>query len=47
MEVGPAHTLYPSAPPQYRPGVSQLLTSQPLKQGYIATHPLAGLAAPV
>jgi hypothetical protein len=30
-------TLYPGAPPQYRSGVSQLPTSQPLKQGYIAT----------
>jgi hypothetical protein len=29
--------LYPGAPPQYRSGVSQLPTSQPLKQGYIAT----------
>jgi hypothetical protein len=31
-------TLYPSAPPQYRSGVSQLPTSQPLKQGYIVTN---------
>jgi hypothetical protein len=30
-------TLYPSAPPQYRSGVSQLPTNQPLKQGYIVT----------
>jgi hypothetical protein len=29
--------LYPGAPPQYRSGVSQLPTSQPLKQGYIVT----------
>jgi hypothetical protein len=32
-------TLYPSAPPQYRSRVSQLPTSQPLKQGYIVTPP--------
>jgi hypothetical protein len=31
-------TLYPSAPPQYRSGISQLPTSQPLKQGYIVTE---------
>jgi hypothetical protein len=30
--------LYPGAPPQYRSGVSQLPTSQPLKQGYIVTE---------